>query len=122
MFHAVIVLLLGLGIGANTLVFSLVNEVLLKPLPVRDPGNLFLLERVRTKQVRPDTYYYYEHLDAVRRNPMVAAAIAEQFVDQRALVRMTQSGGVRLVTAQIVSPNYFRNSAGIPGSWAGSSG
>jgi predicted permease len=108
LFHTVIVLLLALGIGANTLVFSLVNELLLKPLPVRDPGNLFLVERVRTKQVRPDSYYHYEHLDAVQRNPQVAAAIAEQFLDQRGLVRMSAGGAVRLVTAQIVSPNYFR--------------
>jgi hypothetical protein len=35
-FHAAVVVLLGLGIGASTLVFSLVNELLLKPLPVRN--------------------------------------------------------------------------------------
>jgi predicted permease len=108
LFHAVIVLLLGLGIGANTLVFSLVNELLLKPLPVRDPGNLYLMERVHAQQVRPDTYFRYQHLEAVAANPMVAAAVAEQFVDQRALVRLSQAGAVRLVTAQVVSPNYFR--------------
>src|SRR3954465_2790805 len=103
----VVVLLLGLGIGANTMVFSLVNEVLLKPLPVRDPSSLFLLERVQPKQVRPDTYFRYQHLAIIESNPMFAAAIAEQFVDQRALVRLSQGGSARLVTAQVVSPNYF---------------
>ncbi len=38
LFHGAVVLLLALGIGSNTLVFSLLNELLLKPLPVRDPG------------------------------------------------------------------------------------
>jgi predicted permease len=39
-FTAVIVLTLGLGIGANTAIFSLVNAVMLKSLPVHEPERL----------------------------------------------------------------------------------
>ncbi len=49
-FTAVAVLSLALGIGANTSIFSVLDEVLLRSLPVRNPGELALLTLTASDQ------------------------------------------------------------------------
>lgn len=62
-FTAIAVLILALGIGANTAVFSLGNVFLFRPLPVKDAGRLTVVAVQSKADADPDQLSYLDYVD-----------------------------------------------------------
>jgi len=105
LFAGLVVLLLATGICANVLVFSFVDTLLLRPLPVRAPAQLFLLQKMRVRQVRPDPAFDYRQFQALRNSGWHVAAVQDW--SRLNFQPLETEGSVRLVTAQMVSPDFF---------------
>ncbi len=77
-FTAAAILTLALGIGANTAVFSAVNSLLLRPLPVSHPEQLAFLNTRAYKQEFPVTSYP-NYIDYRDRNTVFTGLAAYRF-------------------------------------------
>lgn len=100
----VIVLSLGLGIGANTAFFSLTNALLLKQLPVHDPARLVSVELGRRGESRwgdAFTNPIWEEFD--KRQDIASSAFAYAAQSFNA----GESGETRMITGAIASGRVF---------------
>ncbi|MBI3450140.1 MAG: ABC transporter permease, partial [Acidobacteria bacterium] len=109
------ILCLGLGIGANSTIFSLVNAIFLRPLPAKDPSRLV---RLYTRAVRPEAperatvtgSSHPDYLDLRDGGGEVLAGLAAEFPTHVSLLRGEQP---ERGTAALVSGNYF-DVLGVP--------
>jgi predicted permease len=94
------VLTLALGVGANVVVFSVLNTLVLRPLNVQQPGNLYNIAR---KQVGSDSQSYPDYRDYRDRNNTFSgiAAYNMTLAGIRTGTRVTQNFGFE------ASGNYF---------------
>jgi len=103
-FTAIAVITLALGIGANTAIFSVVNGVLLKPLPYREPNRLVMLWETMPGGDRP-LLSYPNYLDwRQRQRAFDDIAVYNPFPS----FTMTGQGDAEDVGASLVTGNYFQ--------------
>jgi putative ABC transport system permease protein len=103
-FTAVAILTLALGIGANTAIFSVIDSVLLRPLPYQDPAGLVMVWENNSQHPNPhNTVSPPDFLDWQSRNSVFAEMAA--LFDQRA--NLTGNGVPQEVVLQDVSTNFF---------------
>ena len=105
-FTAVAVLSLALGIGANSAVFTLINAVIVRTLPVHEPERLVLLEPMRgTGNIQPVfPYPYFRSLDTA--NTVLDGIFA---VSRQTGVSIDRGNGAEQLpnAAALVSGQYF---------------
>ena len=78
-FAAIAVITLALGIGANTAIFSLVNTVLLRPLPVPQPEQIVSVA-LRGKGDSILAFSYPNYKDFRDRNQVLSGLLVYRFV------------------------------------------
>ncbi len=101
-FVLVAVFTLALGIGANTAIFSLVNTVLLRSLPVERPGEIVAVS-MRAKDNSMFAFSYPNYIDFRDRNEVLSGLIAYRFVP----LSLSRSGANERIWGYEVSGNYF---------------
>jgi putative ABC transport system permease protein len=110
-FAALAVVTLALGIGANTAIFTLCDQVLLRRLPVRDPQQLVQLQysgtdtgRASSRGGSPRAYFSYPMYRDLRDRNTVFGGMLATFSTQ---VGVQWHNQPELANTELVSGNYF---------------
>jgi putative ABC transport system permease protein len=97
-------LTLALGIGANTVMFSVVDAVLIRPLPYRDPGRLVVVQSVNKQkdvgQIRTTALDFYDWRNRARSFDAIAAHVGTGYT--------FTDGTPELVVGQLVTADFFK--------------
>jgi macrolide transport system ATP-binding/permease protein len=99
---AIAVILLALGIGADTALFSLIESILLRPLPgVRDPERLVRFLRIESGQTSGN-FSYPDYLDHRNQTGLLSGVAAEATTSLSFANKKTER-----IRGAVVSGNYF---------------
>ena len=105
-FTAVALASLALGIGANAAIFGLIDQVMLRALPVKDPSQLVYFQREGPQQGRSEgenRFSYPMYRDLRDRNTVLSNLMAFY----RASVNVSVNGSTERARGLLVTGNYF---------------
>jgi hypothetical protein len=102
-FTAVALLSLALGIGANAVIFSLISTVLLRPLPIAHPEQVFAVHQIKQRSSDPQSMSYPNYKDVRDRNQVLSGMAVYRF----APTSVSHNGSNERIWGYLVSGNYF---------------
>jgi macrolide transport system ATP-binding/permease protein len=103
-FTSVAVLTLALGIGANAAIFSLISTILLRPLPIRHPEQVFAIHQGKQNDPAYSQSMSYPNYKDIRDRNQVLSAMAVYRFDPMSL---SHNGNNERVWGYLVSVDYF---------------
>src|SRR5690349_18156054 len=119
-FTALAILLLALGMGASTAIFSMIDSVLFKPLAVKDPGRLVLLTdpgasgvSIGTDNQGPRGMLSYAEFVTLRQHMTSSSRMFAVDSQWRALNARIDRGSPEEIPLRLVSGDYFA-ALGVP--------
>lgn len=102
-FTATAALLLAIGISANTLIFSVIDAWMLRPLPVSHPETL-----VRLIEAHPNNFITWDlPYNLCETGPPSKVGISEMFCEGEADVSFSDGASTERIRVHLVSPNFF---------------
>ncbi|HEY2799938.1 MAG TPA: ABC transporter permease [Chthoniobacterales bacterium] len=102
-FTALAIISMALGIGANTAIFSLVDTVLLRPLPVKNPSQLVELYGTMHRGADITLQSYPNYKDYRERNTVLSGLIAYRLC----VTNLSRGATNERAWGYLVSGNYF---------------
>lgn len=103
-FAVAVIVTLGLGIGANTAIFSAVRGVLLRPLPHRDGDRLMYLRQSAEAKGSDNIAFSVPEINDFRDSSTTLAQIAEY---SPLTLNLVEDEGASQVEVGLVTGNYF---------------
>lgn len=108
-FTVIAVLILGLGIGANVAIFSVVDTILLRPLPFQNPQRLVRIVDLTGKSGESSMTYSVDAYDQLRAQSHSYQDVAGYFAFSTAdNLNLTGHGVPKPVTGIMVTGNFFQ--------------
>jgi predicted permease len=108
-FTVIAVALLGAGIGANAVIFSALDAVLLRPLPVKNPQELVRMVQ-KTPQLGTRSSFEYPFYEALRDHSTTLSTV---FGEEELRVAMNEPRPAEEIQATVVTPEFF-DVLGVP--------